>query len=358
MSNGRDQRGVALLAVLGVILALLPVAAAVWIQTNLDGLVQRHHRGSTQAFYAAEAGLAHALAEIPPSASLPLLVDGADGIPGTSDDGRFPFRAPPPDGLSYEVRVTTNSPSTIRLRSTGHGVHDAVREVEMLVGPSEVPYTPGAAYVEAAGIDLDLGTQGFSLSGIAAGEESAGVAAVAGLAVTSAAAAAASSASVQPAQIAGAGDPPSIVAAGALHLDAHVTTLRRHLEAVVLSTGPAGDVTLGTSANPQLTVVERDWRATSQVDGFGVLVVRGNFEIDGSFRYGGMVVIDGDLRVAETATVEIDGALWIHRTGKARIALLGSGSVRYDPGNLRRAAAALEASLMHLPKVVGWRELS
>jgi hypothetical protein len=114
----------------------------------------------------------------------------------------------------------------------------------------------------------------------------------------------------------------------------------------------------GSIASPQLAVIDGSWRITNQVEGFGVLLVRGNLEIAGSIRYGGLVVVAGDLEVAESGDVQVDGALWVFRNGIARLELLGTGAVRYDPGNLRRAALALEGAFFLQPTVVGWRELS
>lgn len=357
MSTRGDERGVALLAVLGLVLALLPVAAAICIQTHLDGLMQRNHRDSTQAFYAAEAGLAHALAEMQPSLSLRPFLNGPDGVEGTTDDGQLAFRQSPPAGLNYEVRASPEQANQIRLRSTGHGLDDAVREVEVMIAPDDTPFTPGALYIEAPDVDVDLGTRGFSLSGVPGGAESAASAPIAGMTVTSATVAAALRAALSAAPITGVGNAPSVGATSPLEIDSYVTAVGNRLEAVIHSTGPAADTTAGTAASPQLTVIDSTWQITSQVEGFGVLVVRDDVEVTGSLRYGGVVVVAGDLRLAVGGELQVDGTLWVFRNGAAAIDLLGTGAVRYDPGNLRRAALALEGSLYHLPQVVGWREV-
>lgn len=341
------ERGVALLATLVLVLALIPVAAAVTIQTQLDGLMQRNHLGSVEAFYAADAGLAHAHAEIPPMASLRSLLDGPDGIPGSTDDGLFPFRAMPPSELSYNVRIGPHGSNEVRLRSTGRGRHGAVRELELIVKPSDTPFTPAALYVEAPDLALDLRNPEFSISGELE-DESRGRAGMAALAVTSAAAAAGARA------VDGA---PDVFTTAALNLDPYAHALRARVDAIIHSPESA-PARLGTAAAPQLTIIDGNWRAAGDISAFGIVVVRGDMEIDGRVHCGGLVVVEGDLRLGDAGELRIEGAVWIHGSATARIELRGAGFVRYEASNLARTAAALEGALLHSPEIVGWREVS
>ena len=92
MTSRLDQRGTALVAALGVAIMLLPVGAFVMLQAHTDIAVERNLRHGLETFYAAEAGLEHAVAEIPPGVSFDALLVGPDQVADTRDDGRFPFR--------------------------------------------------------------------------------------------------------------------------------------------------------------------------------------------------------------------------------------------------------------------------
>jgi hypothetical protein len=356
MSAIGSERGVALLAVLGVILALLPLAVAVGMQTQLDGLMGRNLRGGTAALYAAEAGLAHALSEIGPRVDFDAILHGPDGIVATTDDGRFPFRSAPLPPfarapLGYDVSVARGPSDTIRVHSRGRAHHESVREVEALVAPSSAPFTPAAVYLEAADVAVDLGTHGFQLSGLAGARH----APVVALAPSSSASAVRLSETLAAAQVTGAGGAPSIAAAVELGLGAYADDLGSRLDAVILP-GEAAGAELGTEARPQLTVVDGSWVIDAHVDGFGILVVRGDLEVGGSLRYRGLVLARGAFSSTATGDVHIDGALWMHAAAGARLELRGSGSIRYDPAALERVDAAIDGALMHLPLVVGWRE--
>ncbi len=351
----RSEHGMALLAVLGLLLALLPVAAAVSVQAELDALMQRNCLGSTEALYGAEAGLAHAFAEIPPATSLRALLGVADA---SVHEATFPFRSQPPLDTFYQVRVRVDQSNTVSLLSIGHGTHGALRELEMIVVPGTTPFTPAALYIEAPDIDLDLGARGFSVSGDASGGNTPEPSAVAAIAVTAEATAAALRNSPVAAHIIGTGGGGSIVTSTSLDLDSYVTLLRNRLEAVVHTSAPPTGGGLGTVSAPQLTVIDDAWQTTGDMEGFGILAVRGDMEINGALRYGGLIVVTGKLRVTDSSDLRIEGAMWLRNTGLAHIKLLGTGFIRYDSTNLKRTAAALEGALFHLPQVAGWRELS
>lgn len=360
MKRAASERGVALLAVLTIILALLPLAAAVAMQTQLDGLMQRNLRGGIEAFYAAEAGLAHALSEIGPRADLAELLDGPDRRRATADDGQFPFVSSPPaafaqPAIGYEVWVANGPAEALRVYSRGRGHHDAVREVEALIRPANAPFTPAALYAEGDDVAIELG-EALLVSGIPEGSSGTATA-VAGLAVSSAAAAAQlrSLLAASP-QVVGAGRSPSITDTTRLDLEAYTDVLRSRLDAVVV-TAPSG-TPLGTEAKPQLTIIDGAWRIDAAVDGFGILVVRGDVEIGGRLHYRGLVISGGKVTSTPASDLRIDGALWMRGDGGAQLTLHGTGYVRYDSAALARVDSMIAGALLHRAVVTGWREVT
>ena len=94
------------------------------IRTRVDTLVARNLSSALQHAYVAEAGLQHAIAEIPSRVSPRRILSGPDGIVPSADDGLFPFRAPAPlliDGLSYRVEAKRLEGVGIELLSTLSG---------------------------------------------------------------------------------------------------------------------------------------------------------------------------------------------------------------------------------------------
>src|SRR5262245_46040506 len=85
------EDGMALIATLAIGMILLPLGAFVLWQCRTDLAIQHNQRAEIEAFYVAEAGLEHALAEIRPAASFAPLLRGPDRVAGTNDDGGFPF---------------------------------------------------------------------------------------------------------------------------------------------------------------------------------------------------------------------------------------------------------------------------
>ncbi len=58
----------------------------------------------------------------------------------------------------------------------------------------------------------------------------------------------------------------------------------------------AGNATLGTRENPEITVITGDAKITGNVDGAGILIITGGVEIDflGTFHFEGIVLLVGD----------------------------------------------------------------
>ncbi len=146
-----NQRGTALIATLALIMILLPVGAYVVLQCRTDLMIERNFNAELETFYAAEAGLEHAIAEIRPGQSFDNILAGPDRIPETADDGWFPFEEGAPAAFpyppfAYDVRVTPAGDNLLSVVSRATGRAGANKTVAALVRRSPLPFTPAALY--------------------------------------------------------------------------------------------------------------------------------------------------------------------------------------------------------------------
>ncbi len=368
MTARLDQRGTALVAALGVAIMLLPVGAFVMLQAHTDIAVERNLRHGLETFYAAEAGLEHAVAEIPPGVSFDALLVGPDQVAGTRDDGRFPFRTMPPpffpqSPLRYEVDVMRVRADLLRVVSRGSGASDSATTLEALVARSPTAFTPAAVYLETDPRHVVVGDE-FWLSGwdhrlegdVPQRIESAG-----GVpALTSP-----DEAGVQMLRerlavvgehLAGIGTTPSISAASRLGLDGYVTRLAADPAAVRPTLAADGSGVIGTPEQPQLTVVDDDLRLSGRLTGAGVLVIRGGLHVTGTLEFAGLLVVAGAVVLDPVGTVTVTGALWRAAGLDDRMELRGRGAIRYGSEALAAFDRLQPGRLPHAATIVGWQE--
>jgi hypothetical protein len=81
-------------------------------------------------------------------------------------------------------------------------------------------------------------------------------------------------------------------------------------------TGPVSGISLGTDTAPQVTVVNGDLTVGSGVSGAGILMVTGNFNINGLMTFHGIVLVIGQgvVNVSGGGGGEFDGAFFVART--------------------------------------------
>lgn len=365
------QRGAALLAALILIMILLPLGAYVILQCRTDLLLERNFRAELEAFYAAEAGLEHALAEIEPGQSFDDVLAGPDGIPGTADDGMFPFRegtaaaftsAP----LGYDVRLSLTAGNLLAIISSGSGRQGATKVVAGLAARSPWPFTPAALYSGGDIRRLDLGSGRLLLSGVdhllsdAPANPTGGAAAVAALAGPDAAAEAALREQLPAAlagQLLGAGGAPSIATSRSLPVQTYATRLAAQQASVRLGALTVGDTTvLGTPRTPQISVVDGDVDVAGWLGGYGVLIVQGALHVSGTFEFTGLVIVLNSMLCESSSNMLITGALWQGSMPNADIELRSSGAVVYSRAALAAADAAVPGLLPHAVILTGWRE--
>lgn len=364
-----DERGTALAAALCIIIVLLPLGALVALQCRTDLAIRHNLRTEIEAFYVAEAGLEHAVAEIGPGQSFAALLVGPDGVPGTADDGVFPFRegvpAPFPRApYRYEVHVEDAQGAMVRLISQGMGEHGASKIVEGVVGRSAFPVTPAALYAERDLSGFDMGTGGFSISGFDHQPQDGSASSDPGSAV---AALSSPSGDTEASlrqhfwlndadRLTGAGGTPSISTTTALGVERYAAAVTQQGQAVILTGLHGTPPVLGAPSAPQLTVVAGPLDIADSLTGSGVLVVQGMLHVAGSFNFTGLVVAMGGVVSDPASTVAVAGALWCGPSQDERLEFRGHGAVAYSRSALSAVDRAWPALLPHAAMLVAWQE--
>jgi hypothetical protein len=369
--GGSTDRGAALIATLAIVMVLFPLGAFVVMQCRTDWLIHHNLRAEIEAFYVAEAGLEHALAEIAPGLSFDDVLAGPDHQSGTMDDGVFPFREGavsdfPHPPFRYEVHVTAAGTGMIQVTSHGSGHGESTKVVEALVVRSPLPFTPAAVYAGGALSDLDLGGLGFAVSGFdhvvgdapaAARGTAAPVPALAGpLVDPDSLALALSGRGAQ--LLTGAGTTPSIGgSAAAVDLAAFVAASAGQRSCVWVSAAATdAALVLGTAAAPQLSIVPGNLDVGQSLTGCGVLVVQGVLHVSGAMAFAGLVVAMGGVVFDPSSTVTVTGALWDDTSRGGRMQLSGRGAILYSSAALAAVDAGIPGLLPRAAVLVGWQE--
>jgi hypothetical protein len=369
MTALRNQHGTALVAALSIAMILLPLGALVALQCRTDLTIQRNLRSDVETFYVAEAGLAHALADIPPGQSFDRLLAGPDHIAGTTDDGVFPFANGQPSAFPYapyryDVQVMAASPTLLRLVSTASGLNGSTKVVETLVRRAPLPFTPAALYAESRTPNVALGSS-FQLSGsdhqaafppVPASPPTAPLPALSTPSTETEAMLRRMMASAA-GQISGAGGAPSIATAARLDLDACAKTIATSPAATVRAAVPVEDAEWGTPAQPQVSIVAGDLRVAGHLTGNGVLVVRGTLDVTGTFEFSGVVLVQGAVLLEASSGATLIGTLWQAASLDERLELHGQGAIAYSSEALAVADRALPGVLPHAVAVAGWHEV-
>jgi hypothetical protein len=368
MIGAMGNRGTALIAALSIIMILLPLGAYVVLQCRTDLLIERNFRAEVEAFYAAEAGLEHAIAEIDPGQSFDAVLAGPDRIAGTADDGAFPFRHGPPSDfaspqLSYDVRATPVAGNMLSLVSRGTGRYGATKVVTALVARSPIVFTPAALYVQGDIRRLDLGG-GLLLSGLDHRIDDPPASPM-GTAAPTAALASPDAEAEQDlrrrlpedvaARLPGAGGAPSIATSPTFNVQGYADRFAAQSSSVHLS-ALGETATLGTPGTPQISVVDGDAYISGWLHGNGVLVVRGTLDVMGTFEFTGLVVALNGILFEPASNITINGTLWQGPAMDDRLQLRGSGAIGYSSSALTAVDTAFPGILPHAAVVNGWEE--
>ncbi|MFQ5667198.1 MAG: hypothetical protein ACE5I7_12295 [Candidatus Binatia bacterium] len=370
MTACRNQRGAALVAVLSIAMILLPLGAFVVFQCHTDFAIQRNLRREIETFYVAEAGLNHAIAEIPSGGSFDEILVGPDHVAGTPDDGWFPFMEAPPANFPvppfrYEVHVQEGGSGAIRIISRGLGAAGATKVVAALVTRSQFPSTPGALYAGGDLRKLDLGSGDLRVSGLDHRVGDAGMQATGTApplpALSSPRADAARTlrrrlSGIHSRQLIGAGASPSIGITAPLELRAYAAGFGSSPRAVRLTAKAVTERAVGTEAAPQITIVDGDLDVPHSLKGSGVLVVQGTLHVSGTVTFQGLLLALGGVVFESSSEVTVLGTVWNAANQDERLTLRGRGAILYSSTALASVDAAFPGLLPHAAVVVGWEE--
>lgn len=366
-----NERGTALIATLAVVMILLPLGAYVVLQCRTDLMIERNFGAELETFYAAEAGLEHAVAEIRPGQSFEDILSGPDHIVGTADDGMFPFAEGAPAVFPYppfadDVRVAPAGDNLVSIVSRATGRFGASKTVAALIKRSPLVFTPAALYAAASLAHADFGNAHTLLSGLDhQSSDPPGL-------PTGAAPALAALASPDPGvesqlrtqlpefvarELVGAGGTPSITTAPALDLESLVARSAAQPAAVSFADLEVPlAVVLGTPRTPQISVIHGVADVSGSLTGNGILIVEGELHVSGALEFNGIVVGMSGLTFEPTSSVLVSGALWHGGSEYSRLELRGAGAVMYSSRVLATLDNKFPTLLPHAAVVAGWQE--
>lgn len=352
----RGERGVALVAALGILLVALPLGAlAVWY-SRVQQLMARNARDDIEGLYAAEGALVRAVAAVPAGVGIDSLLAGPDGVSGSADDGAFPFAhllGTGDESLPAAVVLEPGADGLVRMRVSLRTPAGRETRVEALVRRARAPFTPATVHVDGDwwgertpgdlridGADHRLGDPPDAPSGPDRPRPA--------LSATGPAERTGGGAG-------GGGSSGFGAAALPLGLPALVRDLLHEPGGVRPGFPLEGALVCGTRESPQLTILSGDVEVTESLDGAGILVVDGTLSIRGSLGFTGLLLVRDGIRFDPAARLDVAGALW---TGVATgVELRGSGRLVYSSEALAEADAVVAGRLPRAPIVVGWREV-
>jgi hypothetical protein len=376
------ERGFALSSVLLVLLLLLTLASAATLNTTLDLKSTSHFDTGNSAFFAAEAGVMHALSSMNEVGVTKFKTDVADrwaALYGTTTK-----TMPSDPSISYSATVAadaTNPDDKGTLTVTGYAALQAERSIVVDLERGGFVGSPGAIYLAADTVDAQFTGNTFQVSGndhtvfgpIPGGISKPGIStrtdAVEEEVVNSLN-------TEQKDNVQGLGfslDPltPSVLNTGG----PDVYDLERIVDHILSSPGVVttdtqtftGNDTFGTGAAPQIThMTNPDVQLNGNALGAGILVVDGSITINGTLDFLGWIIVRGATVINSTGDPDdetlvlgdatIYGSLW---TGHLDIRVGGHAVVNYCTTCLAFAdgVGGVDGALPRPMRVTSWREV-
>ena len=332
--SGRGERGLALLAAV-LVLALLSAttAATLWLVRS-ELWVAGSARAFAQARYSAEAGAWHALAVIAPGTDFASLVAGTGGLADPAVPGPLPFPGGgavefPGPPFGYAVTVHAVAAERVRLRSTATSVRGARRSIDAIIGREVEAYAPAALVVVSGAIAVAPELSGLAPDAggilVDAASPADGVQAVVAAASGDAAAAAWASLAASGATILG----------GTARARARPFDVAAFAAATSLVEEPPPDLTgpRGTAASP--VALRLASGIAPSLEGYGVVLVAGDLEVEGVLDWHGALYVAGELHV-RGPSCRVAGMVWANA-----MRLTTGCALRFDRPVLAAADAAL-----------------
>ena len=402
----RNERGLTLAIVLMMMVVLISITGAGLLFSSLNLKASANLKGGTAAMQAADAGIQHALAAIPVGGDFDsLLTGGVSGFPcypasPCNGSSNKPTLTGSINGYSYTAVVendttvvnetaTNDINKIVILTSTATSPSGSNRKVKAYIGrstwaPPGTLYLPGQAANLAqtfngnafaiSGNDTNSdGTAGSSASILRIATNNAGT-------TTEIKGAGGTLSSGQYGAVTGQGSNPS-VATSTSTLD--VNQLAENLIALGGSdfqtydggrTYKSTHSDLGTSSSPKITYITADTGAhprattlicgsgnTSGANGYGVLIVDGDLEIRGLFRFQGLIIVRGgsiDISGAGGGGATVWGAVLVNPPAPSvALTIAGNMYLRYSSTVLNTYVNRWASAFSTNARIIAWNEM-
>jgi PilX N-terminal len=384
--GGAEQRGFALVPTLLLVVLLLTLGSAALLFSTIDLRSTSHYRTGNQAFFAAEAGLVHALSTMNTRGVQNFSQDIAPTNVWSALYGSATKTIPNYADYSYTVSVAADATDPANkgtITATGGAPLQAQRVLRVAVKRSGIGGSPGAVYLAADTIQSSQFTGNkFSVDGndhtiIGTANPSGPI--MPGIStrndgvtgtVTS------SLSSGQKDNVTGLGfslNPltPSVLTTSGPSvndLDTISSSILAKSGVVTNNTSKFnGNDTFGTLANPQIThLTNSDVRLNGNAQGVGILIVDGSLTINGDLNFVGWIIVRGATTVNPvgnpeatsevTGSAQVYGSLW---TGDLAIKIGGDATLDYSQAalNLIDNVGGGGGNLARPMSIVSWQEL-
>jgi hypothetical protein len=153
------------------------------------------------------------------------------------------------------------------------------------------------------------------------------------------------------------GSPDDIVADSLI--ENPLTYVDEYINAADIVYGPGvygGNMTWGSEASPWIVFCDGDVKFTGQLDGYGILLVRGKLTLGGTFRFRGLVLAYQDTEIDvsfASGTVDIIGGLIAMGPEGSKFKMVGTSNMVYSSEALKMA---MYINKLQAYRVVRWYE--
>jgi hypothetical protein len=329
----RNQRGIALVSVLFLLLGLLILSATLFFTTFVDLQSTANTAAAIDGFYIAEAGIHHLWSILEPAPDFAEALAWPSGVPPMDSPTYFPN---PPQ--TYRVRTTPGADESLIALSegtSGRGTRSRVeatfrreqifRPAAVVVIGASVTSASVAGSVEVEGADRDGAERGL----VTIGAESQDAA--------------------QTLRSALPNDP--VVVVGLSGLEAAGVRLRSSPDMTL--TGPFGNEVWGTADRPLVVKLTGDATIDGDVRSAGVVLANAPVRVNGLFEVEGTLLATQGLEI--NGILIVRGSIWLAES----LAISGSGSLMLDYASTALARAdALRPGIFPRTAILGaWREV-
>jgi Tfp pilus assembly protein PilX len=406
----RNERGLTLALVLMMMVVLLSITGAGLLFSSLNVKASANLKGGTAALQAADAGIQHALAATPTGGDFDSFWTGtglanfpcknSSGTTGTCNGTTYkPTLTGSINGYSYTVVVendtgetaTNDVNKTVIFTSTATSPSGSNRKVRAYIGRSRWA-PPGTLYLpgQAANLAQTFNGNAFAITGndYNADGTAGSSASILGIATNTAGTTTeikgtgtgGTLGSSQFNQVTGQGSNPSVatststldvnqlaenlIALGGSDLqtyDGGRTYKSTHSDLGTSSSPKITHITADTGRNPQPTTLICGSGNTSGANGYGVLIVDGDLEIRGLFRFQGLIISRGgniDISGAGGGGATVWGAILVNPPASSvALTIAGNMYLRYSSTVLNTYVNRWASAFSTNPRIIAWNEV-